>query len=59
MDYDIAIIGYGPVGATTANIFASLGYEIIVIDQNKEIWDIPRAVHFDGQTHKEYSSQWE
>ena len=33
MDYDIAIIGYGPVGATTANIFASLGYEIIVIDQ--------------------------
>ena len=56
MDYDIAIIGYGPVGATTANIFASLGYEIIVIDQNKEIWDIPRAVHFDGQTQRIFQS---
>ncbi len=56
MDYDFAIIGYGPVGATTANIFASLGYEIIVIDQNKEIWDIPRAVHFDGQTQRIFQS---
>ncbi len=51
-NYDIAIIGYGPVGAVTANLFGQKGFNIIVIEPKKEIWDIPRAVHFDGQTQR-------
>ena len=56
-NYDIAIIGYGPVGAVTANLFGQKGFNTIVIEPKKEIWDIPRAVHFDGQL-KEYFKQW-
>ena len=52
MHYDIAIIGYGPVGAVTANLFGQKGFNTIVIEPKKEIWDIPRAVHFDGQTQR-------
>ncbi len=52
MHYDIAIIGYGPVGAVTANLFGQKGFKTIVIEPKKEIWDIPRAVHFDGQTQR-------
>mgnify|MGYP003326141719 CR=1 FL=1 len=43
MHYDIAIIGYGPVGAVTANLFGQKGFNTIVIEPKKEIWDIPRA----------------
>ena len=56
MHFDIAIIGYGPVGAAAANIFASKGFNIIVVEPKKEIWDIPRAVHFDGQVQRIFQS---
>ena len=56
MHFDIAIIGFGPVGAAAANIFANKGFSIIVIDPKIEIWDIPRAVHFDGQTQRIFQS---
>ena len=52
MHYDIAIIGYGPVGAMAANMFGSSGLNIVVIEPKKEIWDIPRAVALDGQAQR-------
>ena len=39
--YDIAIIGYGPVGAVTANLFAKQGFTIALIEPKLDIWDIP------------------
>ena len=42
-NYDIAIIGYGPVGAITANLFAQKGFDIVVVEPKKDIWNIPRA----------------
>lgn len=56
MHFDIAIIGYGPVGAVAANIFGASGYNIVVIEPNKEIWDVPRAVALDGQTQRIFQS---
>ena len=44
MHYDIAIIGYGPVGAMAASMFGSSGLNIVVIEPKKEIWNIQRAV---------------
>ena len=55
-NYDIAIIGYGPVGAVTANLFAQKGFNIVVVEPKKDIWNIPRAVHFDGQTQRIFQS---
>jgi 3-(3-hydroxy-phenyl)propionate hydroxylase len=56
MNYDIAIIGYGPVGAMAANMFGSSGLNIVVIEPKKEIWDIPRAVALDGQVQRIFQS---
>ncbi|MDC0080227.1 FAD-dependent monooxygenase, partial [Pseudomonadota bacterium] len=55
-NFDIAIVGFGPVGAAAANMFAESGFNIIVLEPKHEIWDIPRAVHFDGQTQRIFQS---
>ena len=55
-NFDVAIIGFGPVGATAANMFAKSGFNIIVVESKFDIWDIPRAVHFDGQTQRIFQS---
>ena len=56
MHFDIAIIGYGPVGAVAANMFGSSGHDVVVIEPKKDIWDIPRAVALDGQTQRIFQS---
>ena len=56
MHYDIAIVGYGPVGAAAASMFGKKGFNTVVIEPKKDIWDIPRAVHFDGQVQRVYQS---
>lgn len=56
MHYDIAIIGYGPVGAAAASMFGKKGFNIVVIEPKKDIWDIPRAVHFDGQVQRVFKA---
>ena len=36
MHFDIAIIGYGPVGAVAANMFGASGHDVVVIEPKKE-----------------------
>lgn len=43
------IAGYGPTGAVAANLFGASGLRVLVVEPSKEIFDIPRAVHFDGE----------
>lgn len=50
MNYDVVICGYGPTGAVAANLLGRRGVRVLVVEQNTEIYDIPRAVHFDGET---------
>lgn len=45
--YDVAIVGYGPVGATLAGLLGRLGLTVAVFDQATEIYPKPRAVGFD------------
>lgn len=47
--YDVAIVGYGPVGATFANLLAKYGLTIAVIDQASGIYDKPRAITIDHE----------
>lgn len=46
-DYDIAIIGYGPTGATLANLLALTGLSVLVLERESAVYHLPRAVHFD------------
>jgi 3-(3-hydroxy-phenyl)propionate hydroxylase len=49
MTYDALIIGFGPVGATLANLLARLGLHIGVVEAELDIYDKPRALTFDHE----------
>ena len=49
MDYDALIVGFGPVGATMANLLACCGLRVAVIEAEACIYDRPRAITFDHE----------
>lgn len=49
MDYDIAIVGCGPVGATLANLLSDYGYSIAIFEKEMDVYRAPRAVHIDDE----------
>ncbi|MFY0610178.1 MAG: bifunctional 3-(3-hydroxy-phenyl)propionate/3-hydroxycinnamic acid hydroxylase [Hyphomicrobiaceae bacterium] len=48
-DYDVAIVGYGPVGACLANLLGLLGITTLILDREGPAYHLPRAVHFDDE----------
>jgi 3-(3-hydroxy-phenyl)propionate hydroxylase len=48
-EYDVAIVGMGPVGATLANLLALRGLQVLIVDREPDIYALPRAVQFDGE----------
>lgn len=46
---DVAIVGYGPTGATLANLLGLCGVRTVVLERERELVLQPRAVHFDGE----------
>ena len=49
LDYDVAIVGYGPVGQTTAILLGRLGYRVGVFERWPALYPRPRAVHYDDE----------
>ena len=47
--YDVAIVGYGPVGAIFANLLTNYGLKIAVIERAAAIYDKPRAITLDHE----------
>jgi len=47
--HDVAIIGYGPVGATLANILGARGLDVLLLEREAATYHLPRAVHFDDE----------
>ena len=47
--HDVAIIGFGPVGATLAHLLAQQGLSTVVLDREAAAYHLPRAVHFDDE----------
>lgn len=48
-DYDIAIVGYGPVGQTAAILLGRLGHHVCVFERRPALYPRPRAVHYDDE----------
>lgn len=48
-DYDVAVVGYGPTGELLAILLGRLGYRVGVFERWFDIYDLPRAVHFDDE----------
>ena len=53
---DIAIIGAGPVGLTLANLLGVRGLSVRVIEKRPEPYDLPRAIHFDGEAMRVFQA---
>jgi 3-(3-hydroxy-phenyl)propionate hydroxylase len=53
-DFDVAIIGCGPVGATLAIALGQRGLRVLAIEREKSIYHLPRAVCFDGEILRMY-----
>jgi 2-polyprenyl-6-methoxyphenol hydroxylase-like FAD-dependent oxidoreductase len=47
--YDVAVVGYGPVGQAIAALLGRAGHRVAVFETFAEIYPLPRAVHFDHE----------
>ena len=56
MTYDALIIGFGPVGATLANLLVRRGLRIGVVETEREIYDKPRAITFDHEAMRVFQA---
>lgn len=53
-DFEIAIIGLGPVGALTALLLAEEGLRVAILEQSREPLTLPRAVGLDGESMRSF-----
>ena len=47
--FDVAIVGYGPVGQTLAILLGQRGWRVGVFEKQPAPYPLPRAVHFDHE----------
>lgn len=47
--YDVAIVGYGPVGATAANLLGQRGLRVVVVERDPDIYFRARAISTDEE----------
>jgi 2-polyprenyl-6-methoxyphenol hydroxylase-like FAD-dependent oxidoreductase len=47
--YDVAIVGYGPVGQTLAILLGQRGWRVGVFEKQPAAYPLPRAVHLDHE----------
>ena len=48
-EFDVAIVGYGPVGQALAALLGRAGHRVGVFERYQEIYRLPRAVHLDHE----------
>lgn len=48
-DYDVAIVGIGPVGGVLANLLGLQGVRTVAIDRSPQAVQLPRGVGIDGE----------
>ncbi|MGN6806622.1 MAG: bifunctional 3-(3-hydroxy-phenyl)propionate/3-hydroxycinnamic acid hydroxylase [Trinickia sp.] len=49
MDFDLIIVGLGPVGAVAANLAGEAGLRTLVLEKSVTVFDKPRAMGFDHE----------
>ena len=47
--HDVVIVGLGPVGCTAAILFAQAGLTVAVVERDREVYRLPRAVNLDAE----------
>jgi 3-(3-hydroxy-phenyl)propionate hydroxylase len=54
--YDLAVIGYGPTGATAANLLGQLGMKVVVIERDPDVYNRARAISTDEEVMRIWQS---
>jgi 3-(3-hydroxy-phenyl)propionate hydroxylase len=54
--YDVAVIGYGPTGATAANLLGQLGLKVLVVDRDPDVYGRARAISTDEEVIRVWQS---
>jgi 3-(3-hydroxy-phenyl)propionate hydroxylase len=54
--YDVAVIGYGPTGATAANLLGRLGLSVVVIERDPDVYGRARAISTDEEVMRIWQS---
>jgi 2-polyprenyl-6-methoxyphenol hydroxylase-like FAD-dependent oxidoreductase len=54
--FDVAIVGYGPIGQTLAALLAARGHRVVVYERFAGLYDLPRAVYFDDEIMQVWQS---
>jgi 2-polyprenyl-6-methoxyphenol hydroxylase-like FAD-dependent oxidoreductase len=55
-DYDVLVIGYGPVGQMLAILLAQYGHRVGVAERWAEAYPRPRAVHYDDEIARVFAA---
>lgn len=56
MDYDLIIVGMGPVGAMAANLAGLWGLKTLVLDKTDSVYENPRAMGFDHEVMRAFDN---
>lgn len=48
-DVDVALVGFGPVGAVLANLLVQQGLRVIAFEREAEVYRLPRAIALDAE----------
>lgn len=56
MDYDLIIVGMGPVGVTAANLAGQWGLKALVLDKRDVVFENPRAMGFDQEVMRTFDN---
>ena len=54
--YDVAVIGYGPTGATSANLLGQLGLKVLVVERDPDVYGRARAISTDEEVMRIWQS---
>ena len=54
--FDVVIIGGGPVGILLANLLGQRGLSVCLCEKRQAPYPLPRAIHFDGEVMRVFQS---
>ncbi|MDZ3992658.1 bifunctional 3-(3-hydroxy-phenyl)propionate/3-hydroxycinnamic acid hydroxylase [Pseudomonas sp. Teo4] len=56
MEYDLIIVGLGPVGVTAANLAGQWGLRTLVLDKSESVYQNPRAMGLDHEAMRTFDN---
>ncbi|MDI3406239.1 bifunctional 3-(3-hydroxy-phenyl)propionate/3-hydroxycinnamic acid hydroxylase MhpA [Streptomyces cavernicola] len=56
LEYDVAIVGYGPSGLVLASALGKAGHRVVVLERWPSLYGLPRLTHIDGETARVIAS---